>query len=106
MTISIEINSLFICSIGMGDRGPSQVGLTLATLGIPDTESSEAFGYELSKDALRFLQNLDLPKRESRDTRTTCHKNVSVRMAGRKILYDTEAGTGDSLRLPARTCCD
>lgn len=35
-----------------------QVTLTLATLGKPDLGSTDALGYELTDDALRFLKAL------------------------------------------------
>lgn len=35
-----------------------QVSVTLATLGIPDTVSNDALGYELSDDALQFLRTV------------------------------------------------
>lgn len=44
----------------------SQVSLTLATLGKPGKEWNDALGYDLSKDALRFLQSVNFPKGKQR----------------------------------------
>lgn len=50
---------LFLVRLGIGK---TQVSLTLATLAKPGKDWANALGYDLSKDALRFLRSVELPK--------------------------------------------
>ncbi|CBJ29861.1 Dihydrolipoamide S-acetyltransferase [Ectocarpus siliculosus] len=57
----------------LGSRGPlfpgkndtDQISLTLAAVGIPDTESNTCLGYSLNEDALQLLRTVHLPKGRS-----------------------------------------